>query len=335
MTIRAAQTQRLEKSSSRFKRALDERALVVERREISLLQVNIGKLCNQTCRHCHVEAGPRRTEIMERRAIDRILELLGQSPNVREVDITGGAPELNPHFRFFVRSLRENGRSAIDRCNLTVLLEPGQEETADFLARQQVKIVASLPCYLEDNVDAQRGRGVFVKSIEALRRLNGLGYGQTGSGLVLNLVYNPLGARLPPDQPALQTAYREHLGEAYGVTFNELFAMTNMPIKRFARMLERDGESARYRRLLIDHFNPAAATEVMCTRLVSIGWDGGLYDCDFNQMLEIPLNLKPRTIWDISSFSALDRGIAFADHCFGCAAGSGSSCTGSLASKKG
>lgn len=322
-------------SASLFETTLDEHALRVERGAVETLQVNLGKLCNQACLHCHVEAGPLRTEIMERRTVDRILSLLERSPRVAQVDLTGGAPEMNPHFRAFVRALRAGGRSVIDRCNLTVLFEPGQEDTAEFLAEQEIQVIASLPCYSEDNVDAQRGRGVFEKSVAALRRLNALGYGRDGTGRVLNLVYNPLGARLPPPQAALQDAYREELGGRHGIVFNELFAMTNMPIKRFARMLERDGEAEGYRRLLLEHFNPAAAAGVMCTRLVSVGWDGALYDCDFNQMLEIPLNARARTVWDVASFEEVDRGIAFADHCFGCAAGAGSSCAGSLSERTG
>ncbi len=315
---------------NRFDETLSRRGLKVKREVITTLQVNIGKRCNQACHHCHVEAGPKRTENMERATIDRILELLQVGPNITLVDITGGAPELNPHFRYFVERIRAMGKEVIDRCNLTVLFEKGQEDTAEFLAEQKAQIVASLPCYLEDNVNAQRGKGVFGKSIAALKKLNALGYGKPDSGLVLNLVYNPIGTHLPPEQKKLETAYKEYLHKNFGLVFNNLFTITNMPIKRFAHMLERDGLAEQYMQLLIDSFNVQAAEEVMCKQLVSISWDGKLYDCDFNQMLEIPLNYKPRTIWDIQSFSSLDRDIAFADHCFGCTAGAGSSCTGAL-----
>lgn len=323
-------------AKSDFERTLAEHSLDVRRTAVSTLQINTGKLCNQACAHCHVEAGPLRRELMQKRTIDRVLELLERSPTVLEVDITGGAPELNEHFRYLVQASRRYGKSVIDRCNLTVLFEPGQEDTAEFLAAQRVRIVASLPCYLEDNVDAQRGRGVFEKSLAALRRLNALGYGRPGSGLDLNLVYNPVGAGLPPPQSALEAAYRERLGDEHGIVFNELLVMTNMPIKRFARALEREGKAESYRRLLAENFNPAAAARVMCTSLVSVGWEGTLHDCDFNQMLEIPLaGCRAKTIWDIDSFEEVGGDIAFADHCFGCTAGAGSSCGGVLTSKTG
>ncbi len=322
-------------AKSDFERTLAGHSLDIRRMAVSTVQVNTGRLCNQACAHCHVEAGPLRRELMQKRTIDRVLQLLEHSPTVLEVDITGGAPELNPHFRFLVQASRRSGKSVIDRCNLTVLFEPGQEDTAEFLAAHRVRIVASLPCYLEDNVDAQRGHGVFEKSLAALRRLNTLGYGRPESGLDLNLVYNPIGAGLPPPQPALQAAYREHLGDEYGIVFNELIAMTNMPIKRFARALEREGKAESYRCLLAENFNPAAAARVMCASLVSVSWDGTLHDCDFNQMLEIPLGRRARSIWNIDSFEAVGPGIAFADHCFGCTAGAGSSCGGALTSKTG
>ena len=316
--------------TGQFKALLETNKLKIVRESASLLQVNLGKRCNQACGHCHVEAGPLRTENMERVTIDRILELLAAAPHITLVDITGGAPELNPHFRSFVMAIRRMNKAVIDRCNLTVLFEDGQQDTAEFLAAQKVQIVASLPCYLEENVNRQRGQGIFGKSIEALRKLNALGYGCEGSGLELNLVYSPLGAQLPPAQEKLEVAYRDHLSANYGITFNHLFTITNMPIKRFAHMLERDGLAQQYQQTLIDNFSVQAAQQVMCTRLISVGWDGKLYDCDFNQMLEIPLNFKPRTLWDISSFAAVDQDIAFADHCFGCTAGAGSSCTGAL-----
>lgn len=320
----------LTKEISRFDEVLLKSGLDIHRQAITTLQVNIGKLCNQACHHCHVEAGPNRTENMERRTIDRILELLAREPGITTVDITGGAPEMNPHFRDFVIAIRAMNKDVIDRCNLTVLFEAGQSDTAAFLAQHGIKIVASLPCYLEDNVNRQRGKGVFGKSISALEQLNALGYGRPGTGLTLDLVYNPIGASLPPAQSGLEDAYRAHLKTHFGIEFNNLFTITNMPIKRFAHMLAREGRAADYMQLLIDNFNVEAAQNVMCRQLVSISWDGRLYDCDFNQMLEIPLNSNPRTIWDIPSFAALEHGIAFGDHCFGCTAGAGSSCKGAI-----
>ncbi|MEJ2229378.1 MAG: arsenosugar biosynthesis radical SAM protein ArsS [Alphaproteobacteria bacterium] len=309
---------------------LERHNVTLKRENISTLQINIGKLCNQACHHCHVEAGPKRTEIMERSTVDRILALLQKDKDITLVDITGGAAELNPHFRDLVRAIRAMGKDVIDRCNLSVLFEKGQEDTAEFLATNKVQIVASLPCYLEDNVNAQRGKDVYRKSISALEKLNALGYGKPDTGLVLDLVYNPIGAHLPPAQAKLEADYREHLRNHFGVVFNHLFTITNMPIKRFAHMLERDGLTEQYMQLLIDSFNVQAAQAVMCIQMISVGWDGKLYDCDFNQMLEIPLNSQAKTIWDISSFSAIGRDIAFANHCFGCTAGAGSSCTGAL-----
>lgn len=317
-----------------FGKILKSHGLSIERKTITTLQVNIGKLCNQACHHCHVEAGPKRTEIMERRTIERILELLAHEPQITLVDITGGAPELNPHFRDFIAAIRAMGKDVVDRCNLTVLFEKNQEDTAEFLAQQSVQVIASLPCYLGDNVDKQRGQGVFEKSIAALQKLNALGYGKPNTGLVINLVYNPVGTHLPPEQKKLEADYRDYLQKHFGIAFNHLFTITNMPIKRFAHMLEREGKAHDYMQLLIDHFNVQAAEQVMCTGLISIGWDGALYDCDFNQMLDIPLNYKSRTLWDIPSFASMDKGIAFANHCFGCTAGAGSSCTGALLNDK-
>jgi radical SAM/Cys-rich protein len=307
------------------------------RREcIATLQVNVGKLCNQACHHCHVDAGPKRTEIMTRRTADRLLELLAASAAIEAVDITGGAPELNPSFRVLVESARALGRRVIDRCNLTVLLEPGMEWVAGFLRDHRVEIVSSLPCYTEDNVDRQRGRGVFEKSIAALRRLNGLGYGLPDSGLRLDLVYNPLGAVLPPPQEELEADYKRELGDRFGIRFHRLLTITNMPIKRFAEQLERSGRHAEYMGLLVNHFNPGTLPALMCRSLLSVGWDGTLYDCDFNQMLELPAGSRrarqPRpSIWNVTAFEALAGAeIATGPHCFGCAAGAGSSCGGAL-----
>lgn len=313
-----------------FEAALQEHHIELRRNAIKTLQVNIGKRCNQACLHCHVESGPTRTENMELETVDRLLQLLKREPQIHTVDITGGAPELNPHFRHFVSEIRKMGKEVIDRCNLTVLFEPGQEDTAEFLAKNDVQIVASLPCYKEDNVDAQRGKGVFGKSISALEKLNALGYGQKESGRVLNLVYNPVGEHLPPAQDALEAQYHAHLKDTFGIVFNHLFTITNMPIKRYAYMLERNGKMEDYMQLLIDNFNPQAARGVMCTEMVSIGWDGQMYDCDFNQMLEIPLNRKSRSVWDIENLRDIESDIAVGSHCFGCTAGAGSSCGGAL-----
>ncbi|MGE3714767.1 MAG: arsenosugar biosynthesis radical SAM (seleno)protein ArsS [Alphaproteobacteria bacterium] len=315
---------------SRFEQTLREKGVTLERGAITTLQVNIGKLCNQACHHCHVEAGPKRTEIMERKTVDRLLELLALEPQIHTVDITGGAPEMNPHFRYFASEIRRLGKEVIDRCNLTVFYEPNQDGTPEFLAENQIQVVASLPCYLEDNVDKQRGKGVFGKSVSALQKLNSLGYGKEESGLKLHLVYNPIGTHLPPAQVELEIAYKKKLRDEFGIEFNQLFTITNMPIKRFAHMLERDGLMEQYMQLLIDNFNPQAAAGVMCSELVSIGWDGKIYDCDFNQMLDMPIGWNPKTIWDITKLSELDKTIALANHCFGCTAGSGSSCTGAL-----
>ena len=313
-----------------FESVLDQHNITLKRESVKILQVNIGKRCNQACHHCHVEAGPKRPENMERKTVDRLLALLAKEPQIHTVDITGGAPELNPHFRYFVQEIRKMGKEVLDRCNLTVLFEPNQEDTGVFLKENQVQIVASLPCYQEDNVDAQRGKGVFGKSMAALEDLNALGYGQEGTGLILNLVYNPVGEHLPPPQAQLEADYHAHLKNKFGIVFNHLFTITNMPIKRYAHALKRDGKMQDYMQLLVDSFNPQAAKGMMCTELVSIGWDGKIYDCDFNQMLEIPINRLPRDIWQIEKLSKVDSDIAFASHCFGCAAGSGSSCGGAL-----
>jgi radical SAM/Cys-rich protein len=300
----------------------------LRRAETTTLQVNVGKVCNQACHHCHVEAGPKRTESMRPDVVDRVLAVLDNSPTVSTVDITGGAPELNPEFRRLVIESRRRGRHVIDRCNLTILLEPEQETLSVFLAEQQVEITASLPCYTADNVDAQRGRGVFDASIRALQHLNALGYGKSGSDLLLNLVYNPLGASLPPLQAALERDYKRELAARFGIEFHRLFTITNMPIKRFADVLARTGKHEQYMSLLVNHFNPDTVDHLMCRSLVSVGWDGLLYDCDFNQMLEMP---GMRSIWTIESVSGLaGRGIATGAHCFGCTAGAGSSCGGSL-----
>ncbi len=307
----------------------------LRRGQLSTLQVNVGKVCNQACHHCHVEAGPTRTEIMPPRVAGRIIQLLAASPSIETLDITGGAPEINPSFRWLVQEAWNLGKHVIDRCNLTILLELDQKDLAKFLALHGVHIVASLPCYQKENVDRQRGRGVFDKSIEALLRLNALGYGRPGSGLLLDLVYNPLGPSLPPPQAKLEGQYKRELRRLFGVEFNQLLTITNMPIKRFAEALARSGQAEAYQDLLASHFNPATAESLMCRSLVSIGWDGHLYDCDFNQMLELGFNgaggKRLQTIWDIESLQELeDLSVVTGSHCFGCTAGAGSSCSGAL-----
>lgn len=313
-----------------FERMLEQHGLApLHRERVTTLQVNIGRLCDLACHHCHVEAGPKRTENMSFRTAERVVELLGASPGITLVDLTGGAPELNPNFRFLVREARALGRQVIDRCNLTVLFLPGQEDLAEFLAEHEVAVVASLPCYTKENVDKQRGRGVFGKSIEGLKLLNRLGWGGPGSPLPLDLVYNPLGAFLPPPQRELEARYRAELAELFGIEFHHLFTITNMPIKRFAHDLARQGKEEEYLSLLVNHFNPETVSGLMCRDLVSVAWDGTLHDCDFNQMLEIPLGGRRRTIFDVDDLGALEGDpIANDLHCYGCTAGS--SCGGAL-----
>jgi radical SAM/Cys-rich protein len=296
------------------------------------LQANVGKRCDLACHHCHVEAGPKRSETMDARTASRVLELLARDPGLATLDLTGGAPELCAQFRPLVEGARALGRAVIDRCNLTVLFLPGQSDTAEFLARHGVRIVASLPCYTQENVEQQRGRGVFAQSIAALKRLGSLGYGRPGSPLGLDLVYNPLGASLPPDQGELEDRYRKELRELFGIEFHHLYTITNVPIRRFAHALAREGREAEYLALLVSHFNPAIVPELMCRHLVSVGWDGALYDCDFNQMLDLPLAGRRRSVWDVESLLALeDEPVATGSHCHACTAGAGSSCGGALA----
>lgn len=315
-----------------FEAALADHGLGPLRRgAVRTLQLNVGLRCDLACHHCHVEAGPRRTETLSRRTAERALELLERSPAVATLDLTGGAPELCAEFRRLVAGARALGREVIDRCNLTVLLEPGQEDTAAFLADQGVRIIASLPCYTRENVDRQRGRGVFARSIDVLRRLNGLGYGRSGSPLALDLVYNPVGPTLPPSQEELERRYKQELRDLFGIEFHRLLNITNMPIKRFARQLDREGRRAAYMALLVSHFNAEAVPELMCRSMVSVGWDGRIYDCDFNQMLEIPPGAPQRTLWDLPDLADLEgEPVATASHCFGCTAGAGSSCGGAL-----
>ena len=303
----------------------------LRRAAVTTLQVNVGKRCNQACHHCHVDAGPKRAEMMTREVAERVAAVIAANPEIAVVDLTGGAPELNPNFRWLVREARRAGRRVIDRCNLTVLLEPEQEDLADFLAAHDVEVTAGLPCYGAENVERQRGVGVFDRSIAALRRLNALGYGRRGSSRRLDLVCNPVGAFLPPEQAALEGQYRHELGEHFGIEFHRLLTITNMPIKRFADQLERTGDATAYMSLLVNHFNASTVDGLMCRSLVNVGWDGALSDCDFNQMLELPLAVGPRTIFDVESVASLAGGtIATAAHCFGCTAGAGSSCGGAI-----
>jgi radical SAM/Cys-rich protein len=304
----------------------------LRRAEPRTLQVNVGKRCNQACHHCHVDAGPKRTEVMTPATAERVLAVLERNPGLATVDVTGGAPELNPSFRRLVERARALGRAVIVRCNLTIALVDGMEWLPEFYRDQGVALVCSLPCYTADNVDKQRGHGVFDGSIRALRRLNALGYGRPGSDLRLDLVYNPLGAFLPGPQAELAARYREELGRHFGVEFHDLFTLTNMPISRFAEQLRRTGETERYMGLLVNHFNPATVDGLMCRHLVSVGWDGALYDCDFNQMLELPIGAREAgSIWELDDLRTLvDEAIVTGPHCFGCTAGAGSSCGGSL-----
>jgi radical SAM/Cys-rich protein len=297
---------------------------------VTTLQVNVGKFCNQTCRHCHVDAGPTRKEIMTRQTAELVVGVLNQH-DIPVVDITGGAPELNPSFDYLVREARARGRRVIDRSNLTVFFVEGKQYLPEFLRDQQVEITASLPCYLEENVDTQRGKGVYAKSIEALQWLNRLGYGDPSTGLTLNLVYNPLGPSLPPPQAQLEEDYRRELGTRFGVVFNHLYTITNIPISRFLMDLQRHGNYDRYMDLLVAKFNPGTIEGVMCRTMISVGWDGTLYDCDFNQMLAMPINHGfPRHLRDFDSYLLARREICTGPHCFGCTAGSGSSCGGAL-----
>ena len=300
-------------------------------RRIGTLQVNVGKICNQVCRHCHVDAGPHRTESMSRETAEHVVRVLRENTSIKTLDITGGAPELNPNFRWLAGAARTLGRHVIDRCNLTVFYVDGQQDLPVFLAENRIEVCASLPCYTAENVDKQRGRGVFDQSIDGLRKLNELGYGREGSGLVLNLVFNPLGPSLPPPQVKLEADYKRELFEHFGIVFNGLFAITNMPISRFKADLEAHGTLDAYMANLDAAFNTSAAEDVMCRDLISVGWDGQLYDCDFNQMLEMPLaGERRRTIADFDAALFSQRLIRTGSHCLGCSAGAGSSCGGAL-----
>jgi radical SAM/Cys-rich protein len=304
----------------------------IRRGRLETLQVNLGYKCNQSCAHCHVNAGPTRTEQMDAGTVETVLRYLAVSGAVT-LDVTGGAPELNPHFRHLVQRARAAGARVIDRCNLTILEEPGQEDLAGFLASEGVEVVASLPCYTEELVDRQRGKGVYATSIRALRRLNALGYGRPGTGLVLNLVYNPQGASLPPAQEALERDYRRILGDKFGIVFNALYTLANMPIARFGSALISKGQFNEYMALLRGAYRERNLEAVMCRSLVSVDWRGTVYDCDFNQMLGLPLRIagRPRVkLEDLIGRNLDGNAIAVRDHCYGCTAGQGSSCGGAL-----
>ena len=313
----------------------------LRRGELRTLQVNVGYACNLQCAHCHVAAAPWRTEAMSRETAEDVLSFLrdARDAGVGTLDLTGGAPEMNPHFRWLVSEARALGVHVMDRCNLTILHEPGYEDLPQFLAEQQVEIVASLPCYLEENVDTQRGSGVFEGSIRALQQLNALGYGREGSGLVLNLVYNPVGASLPPPQVELEQDYRDELGSRFGITFNSLYALANMPIKRFGSMLLSLGQLDDYMALLQGAHRDENLESVMCRSLISVDWQGYVYDCDFNQMLGLPLRVKGRRgaavkervhLRELVGMDLTGNPIVVAGHCYGCTAGQGSSCGGAL-----
>ena len=302
----------------------------ISRSELHTLQLNLGYRCNLSCVHCHVNAGPSRTEEMDSKTIDKVLDLIDLI-SIQQIDLTGGAPELNPEFRRLVIELRARKVKIIDRCNLTILLEPGQEDLAAFLAANKVEIVASLPCYEEKNVEQQRGKGVYQRSIEGLLTLNSLGYGKS-SLLKLNLVYNPIGPSLPPPQIMLQEQYKKRLFKDYGIVFNELLTITNMPINRYGAVLLANGEFDNYMELLRNSFNSDNLDTVMCRSLISLGWRGEVYDCDFNQMLDLPVtSTNQRTIDDLlKNPNLVGTAVATGEHCYGCAAGQGSSCGGAL-----
>ena len=302
------------------------------KRKVDVLQINMGKYCNQACLHCHVEAGPSRKEMMTLETVESVLRFLEKS-DIKKVDITGGAPELNPHFDTLVERCVQLGRHVMDRCNLTVIFEPGKGYLPDFFQKNRVELICSLPCYTEENVDQQRGKGTFDQSIRALQLLNRLGYGVTDTGLELQLVYNPVGAHLPPPQDRLERDYRKILKEEYGIVFNHLYCLTNMPITRFEKFLKLRNEYHQYVELIESAFNPATLDKVMCRDLLSVGWEGSIYDCDFNQMLELPMRNQqgnPLMIWDLGANGLEDQSIIVGNHCYACTAGAGSSCGGSL-----
>ncbi len=316
---------------NRFRYTLAKHGLSLRRTQPQILQINVGKLCDLTCIHCHVNAGPKRKEIMNRETIDRIIDWLAET-DLPTVDITGGAPEMIPHFRYLVERVRslEDWRRMIDRCNLSILLDPRFEGTAEFLAENQVEVIASMPCYQPKNVNEQRGEGVFDASITALQLLNQLGYGRRPT-LPLHLVYNPNGDFLPGPQRELEADYKRELATHFGIVFNNLYTITNLPIARFASWLRHQGKYQEYLDLLVSSFNPATVEGLMCRNTISVSWTGEVHDCDFNQMLKLPLSGNcPLYLWDLKVDSLAGREIATGSHCFGCTAGTGSSCGGAI-----
>jgi len=319
---------------NRFARKLTENSISLCRTRAEILQINVGKVCNLTCVHCHVNAGPKRKEIMTRETIDRIIDWLAKT-EIRIVDLTGGAPEMIPDFRYFVERVKAIplSRHLIDRCNLTILLQPGYEDISEFLARHGVEIIASMPCYTPENVNAQRGEDVFEGSIAALQLLNSLGYGIKPE-LPLHLVYNPVGAFLPRMQAELEADYKRELKEHFGIVFNKLYTITNLPIGRFAAYLRHNDKLDEYMQLLIDNFNPATVEGLMCRNTLSVGWRGEVYDCDFNQQLGMQWSRNGDSeglfLWDVDPPKIDNRQIMTGDHCFGCTAGAGSSCGGAI-----
>ncbi len=320
----------LPSASIDFNEKLSSLNLDLRSNAVEILQVNVGKLCNQACKHCHVDAGPKRAEIMARATIEACLAVLRQY-KIPTLDITGGAPEMIPDFRYFVTEAAKTGAKIIVRHNLTVMFEPNHEDLPKFFAENRVEVVSSLPYFLQQQTDAQRGAGVFDKSVEAIRRLNAVGYGIRNTDLILNLVYNPVGAFLPPPQAAIEADFRRELETRYDLYFNNLFTITNMPIARYLDYLRRSGNEEKYMQKLVQAFNPLAIAGLMCRNTLSVDWTGKLFDCDFNQMLEIPVSAEvPQTIFDFTPEKFAGREIATAAHCFGCTAGAGSSCGGTV-----
>ena len=314
-----------------FEEKLNQNNLNLRSTEVAILQVNVGKLCNQTCKHCHVDASPTRTEIMQRETIDACLKVL-RKYKIPTLDITGGAPELIPDFRYFVTEAKKTGAKIMVRHNLTVMFEEGFGDLPEFFAENEVEVVSSLPYFMQQQTDAQRGEGVFDKSVEALKKLNAVGYGIEDSGLILNLVYNPVGAFLPPEQSAIEADFKRELKQRYDIVFNNLYTITNMPIARYLDWLRRSQNEKSYMQKLVNAFNPTAVEGLMCRNTLSVDWLGNLFDCDFNQMLEIPVTSEVgQTIYDFSPETFFNREIMTNAHCFGCTAGSGSSCGGTVA----
>lgn len=316
-----------------FQQKLEESGLYpLKPAGVQIFQVNVGKMCNQVCKHCHVDAGPDRKEIMTQETMEQCLHALRNNPALKTVDLTGGAPEMNPSFRWFVEEIKKLGRHVIVRCNLTIILANKKyNDLPHFFKQHGVEVVSSLPFYTQDRTDRQRGDGVFEDSIKALQMLNEVGYGKEGSGLTLNLVYNPAGAFMPPPQEALEKEYKHALKERYGIEFNSLFAITNLPISRYLDYLLQSGNYEKYMEKLVNAYNPVAAANVMCRNTISISWDGYLYDCDFNQMLDLKVDGPSKHISQFDTGALTGRSIVVNQHCFGCTAGSGSSCGGAVA----